>query len=74
VERTGDARAFEGLGGTKLGAECHQTRHFVFRQTNLVAAGLGQGKISDLEVERGTHPSIIPEKTGQKPLQALSAD
>ena len=50
VQGAGDARAGQRLALAELGAQGHQARHLVLGQTDLVAAGLGQGEVADLVV------------------------
>jgi hypothetical protein len=47
VERAGDARALERLGGTIFLAQRHQARHFGFGDTDLVAPEIGESDVLD---------------------------
>ncbi len=49
VQRSGDPRVGEKLVASELLAQRHQSRHLMLGQPDLVAAELGQRKISDLE-------------------------
>ena len=51
VQRAGDTGAGERLGVSELLAQRHQAGHLVLGQADLVAAGLGEAKVSHLEVE-----------------------
>jgi hypothetical protein len=51
VERPGDAGAFEGLRGAVLLAQRHQTGHLVLGESELVATGLGEAQVGNLEVK-----------------------
>ena len=42
---------FRGLDVRELRAGCHQSRHLVLGEPDLLAAELGQGEVGDLEVE-----------------------
>ncbi len=45
VQATGNPSAFEGLGGTVLGTNGHETGHFCFGEADLFTAPFGQGDI-----------------------------
>ena len=56
VQGTGDPGALERLAGAELLAQGHQAGHLVLGQADLVAAGLGQGDIGNLVIERHVSP------------------
>jgi len=49
VERTGDTGALEGLLGTVLGSEGHETGHLALGDLDLLAAEGGEGNVGNLE-------------------------
>jgi hypothetical protein len=77
VEAAGDARALERLARAELLAQGHEARHLVLGEPELVAAGLGQAEIGDLERQRGggqvrgygrdRHASILTPATPAAP-------
>ena len=52
VQRAGDAGAGQRLGVAVLLAQRHEAGHLVLGQADLVAAGLGERQVGDLEVSR----------------------
>ena len=59
VEGTGDPCTPERLAGTELFAEGHESGHLVFREADLVAAGLGQGDVGNLVIESHVSPCVV---------------
>ncbi len=51
VQRTGDLQARERLLWSVLLACGHQAGHLLLGQANLIATPLGEGEVSDLELE-----------------------
>jgi hypothetical protein len=47
VQRTGDARALQRLGGPELFAQRHQAGHFGFGNRNLAAAEIGEADVGN---------------------------
>jgi hypothetical protein len=47
VQRTGDARALQGLGGGEFLADRHQARHFGFGDLDFLVAPVGQLDVGD---------------------------
>ena len=60
VQRPGDPGALERLAGAELLAQGHQPRHLVLGEADLVAAGLGQGDVGNLVIERHGNPLLYP--------------
>jgi hypothetical protein len=51
MQGAGDAGTLERLAGAELLAQRHQAGHLMLGESDLVTAGLGQGKVLDLVIE-----------------------
>jgi hypothetical protein len=53
VQRTGDARALQGLAFGELFADRHQAGHFGFGDADFLAAPIGERAVGDGAIGRG---------------------
>jgi hypothetical protein len=67
VQRTGDARALERLGGGKFLADRHQARHFGFGNAHLLAAPVRKREVGYVVVlpgfRYGAHHALLSIKS-----------
>ena len=71
VQRAGDAGTGERLAVAVAGAQCHEARHLVLGELDLLAAEGRQGKICDLEIaSRGAHAGAPPARAAFRSAMA----